>query len=93
MRKKLSILLCGALAVGMLTACGGETETSDAQVTNSETGEKESVSEADETVTIWHDGDETIMGVIADTVNDKLAAEHVSVKFEKKTGLTDQLKL
>lgn len=47
----------------------------------------------EETVTIWHDGDEAIMGVIEDTVNKKIADENVSIKFEKKTGLTDQLKL
>lgn len=34
----------------------------------------------EETVTIWHDGDEAIMGVIEDTVNKKIADENVSIK-------------
>ena len=86
MKRKLSILLCGTLAAGMLTACGGKKEMTGSETNAKSTGEEE-------TVTIWHDGDEAIMGVIEDTVNKKIADENVSIKFEKKTGLTDQLKL
>lgn len=86
MKRKLSILLCGTLAAGMLTACGGKKEMTGSETNAKRTGEEE-------TVTIWHDGDEAIMGVIEDTVNKKIADENVSIKFEKKTGLTDQLKL
>lgn len=86
MKRKLCILLCGTLAAGMLTACGGKKEMTGSETNAKSTGEEE-------TVTIWHDGDEAIMGVIEDTVNKKIADENVSIKFEKKTGLTDQLKL
>lgn len=83
MKRKLCTLLCCGLIATMMVGCGSQTNT------NSGTkGEKKA-----ETVTIWHDGDEAIMGVIADTVNKELESENVSVKFEKKTGLTDQLKL
>ena len=86
MKRKLCILLCGTLTAGMLTACGGKKEMTGSETNAKSTGEEE-------TVTIWHDGDEAIMGVIEDTVNKKIADENVSIKFEKKTGLTDQLKL
>ena len=77
MKRKLSILLCGTLAAGMLTACGGKKEMTGSEINAKSTGEEE-------TVTIWHDGDEAIMGVIEDTVNKKIADENVSIKFEKK---------
>lgn len=44
-------------------------------------------------ICIWHDGDESIMSVIEDQVNEMLQADGIAVKFEKKTGLTDQIKL
>ena len=45
------------------------------------------------TIKIWHDGDEAIMSAIADEVNSELKGDNIQVSFEKKTGLTDQLKL
>lgn len=54
------------------------------EMTGSETNAKSTGEE--ETVTIWHDGDEAIMGVIEDTVNKKIADENVSIKFEKRQG-------
>ncbi len=44
-------------------------------------------------IKIWHDGDEAIMQTIADCVNGQLESENVTVVFEKKSGLTDQLQL
>lgn len=44
-------------------------------------------------VKIWHDGDEAIMKTIQDTVNKTLEKDQINVTFEKKTGLTDQIKL
>lgn len=58
----------------------------------SEKEKTDGTADADE-IHIWHDGDETIMQVIEDQVNDSLAEDHVTVKFEKKSGLTDQIKL
>ena len=83
MKRRLCTLLCCGLIATMMVGCGSQAKTNSVAK-----GEKNT-----ETVTIWHDGDEAIMGVIADTVNKELESEHVSVKFEKKTGLTDQLKL
>lgn len=88
MKRKLCSLLCGILTVGMLGGCGTSAGSENTKVSenNTSAGEKE-------TVIIWHDGDEAIMDVIADSVNEKLEDENITVQFEKKTGLTDQLKL
>lgn len=88
------------MAMGLFAGCGaGNSETSSGGTVTggTETGvsEKEKTdgtADADE-IHIWHDGDETIMQVIEDQVNDSLAEDHVTVKFEKKSGLTDQIKL
>lgn len=45
------------------------------------------------TVKIWHDNDEAIMQTIQDRVNETLSADNITVQFEKRTGLTDQIKL
>ena len=44
-------------------------------------------------IKIWHDGDEAIMQTIADQVNKQLAEDGITVTFEKKSGMPDQLKL
>lgn len=44
-------------------------------------------------ISIWHDGDEAIMQVIQEQVNEELSGDSITVNFEKKSGLTDQLKL
>lgn len=103
MKRKVSSLLCGALILGLMSGCGStDAQSSDATNGSNDTQAKtedsaddaEAVSSADaQTVTIWHDGDEAIMGVIADKVNAELADENVQVAFEKKSGLTDQLQL
>lgn len=42
---------------------------------------------------IWHDNDPAIMSVIESNVNEALKADNISVTFEQKSGLSDQLKL
>ena len=89
MKKKLAVLLCASMTVGLLAGCGGQ---------NSEKGNDEGTSNGGETaesteISIWHDGDEAIMQVIQDKVNEELSKENITVSFEKKTGLTDQIKL
>ena len=80
MKKSIAFLLALILCLGMLAGCGAKEEATPA---------------GDEpvTITIWHDGDETIMQTIADQVNAQLAADNISVVFEKKNGMPDQLKL
>ncbi|MBP3488931.1 MAG: extracellular solute-binding protein [Roseburia sp.] len=103
MKRKMSLLLCGVMALGCLCGCGGDTQTGNDAQTNADAGTEAAAGndaagdagasgEVTE-VKIWHDGDESIMQTIADCANEQLAAESVHVTFEKKTGLTDQLQL
>lgn len=80
MKKSIAFLLALILCLGMLAGCGAK---------------EEPTPEGSEpvTVTIWHDGDEAIMQTIADQVNAQLAGDNISVVFEKKNGMPDQLKL
>ena len=45
------------------------------------------------TITAWHDNDETMMNALADVVNEKLAGENITLRFEKKADVTGQIKL
>ena len=104
MKRILSMMVCGCLAAGMLTGCGSRNNVAD---TAQEAGgaEEENTVEAVENtevpgeetepveVKIWHDGDEAIMGKIEATVNEALKDQQISISFEKKSGLTDQLQL
>ena len=95
-------MLCGVLAGSAIAACGStdttgeetkqEIGSSEKTENEKETG-KDDTSSGVQTVTIWHDGDESIMQVIADEVNEELSDENITVSFEKKSGLTDQLQL
>lgn len=94
MKRKISVFLCMAMTLGCLAGCGGSDDANDTK-TNGPAGtepEQQVSGEAQE-IMIWHDGDESIMQVIADTANEKLAGDNITVKFEKKTGLTDALQL
>lgn len=89
MKKRIALLLCTTMAIGMLSGCGGNNNannTADGNSDDKKSGETQKIS-------IWHDGDEAIMQVIQDQVNEELNGENITVKFEKKTGLTDQIKL
>ena len=102
MKRKFCIMLCGVLAGSAIAACGStdttgeetkqEIGSSEKMEDEKETG-KDDTSSGAQTVTIWHDGDESIMQVIADEVNEELSDENITVSFEKKSGLTDQLQL
>lgn len=101
MKKGLSTLLCMAMTMGCIAGCGNSdnAETGDytpqTEVTGQESGDNQDSADKGEVteVKIWHDGDESIMQVIADCANEKLAADNIQVSFEKKSGLTDQLQL
>lgn len=102
MKRKFCIMLCGVLAGSAIAACGSTDTTGEEtkqEIGSSEKTEDEKETEKDDTssggqtVTIWHDGDESIMQVIADEVNEELSDENITVSFEKKSELTDQLQL
>ena len=89
MKKKLAVLLCASMTVGLLAGCGGQNSEESNNAGSSEGGETAESTE----INIWHDGDEAIMQVIQDKVNEELSGDNITVSFEKKTGLTDQIKL
>lgn len=105
MKKMLSLLLCGSLAAAMLTGCaknpGDTAENADAAQTaaQEEKTQEPALEETSQSggepveIKIWHDGDESIMAAIEKTVNEALSGEQISISFEKKSGLTDQLQL
>ena len=99
MKKLTATLLCVIMILSCLAACGqaasddtqGRTDapaTTEAPQTNAE--DKEVVPTE---ITVWHDGDESIMQEIANQVNAQLEADGITVAFEKKSGMPDQLKL
>lgn len=106
MKRKLAILLCAAMLSTLFAGCGSKTEESggttgtsgqegasgEGEAEDEDSSEPSGSSEA-ETISIWHDGDEAIMQVIQEQVNETLAADNITVTFEKKSGLTDQIQL
>lgn len=87
MKKKLAVLLCAVMSIGMMAGCSGlGTEGGSTEGAAGNTSDKTDIS-------IWHDGDEAIMKVIESQVNADLSEENITVSFEKKSGLTDQIKL
>ena len=84
-------VLAAVLALGLLAGCG-QSPSSVPQSGSTPASGSETAAEP-VTIKIWHDGDEAIMQTIADTVNSQLSGDNITVTFEKKTGLSDQLKL
>ena len=85
MKKRVAIVLAITLAMGVFAGCGKESKQKD----------KENLSKSleESQINIWHDGDDAIMQVIETEANKKLEKDNISLHFEKKTGLTDQIKL
>lgn len=98
MKKTIALLLAAAMCFGILTGCGqtasptAATEQPSAQTAAAAAAETTPAAEP-VTVTIWHDGSEAIMQTIADQVNAALADDGITVQFEKKTDMPNQLKL
>ena len=97
MKKWIALLLCVIMAVSCCAACGtnnaAETTapSADTQTQTPDTGDAAAAEPVE--IKIWHDGDEAIMQTIADQVNKQLAEDGITVTFEKKSGMPDQLKL
>lgn len=107
MKKASSLLLCAALTVSCMAGCGNKdskkentktnadqaTEEAQASQDAQETEDTQTASLEKTTIKVWHDGDEAILNKIAESANSQLESQNIEVVFEKKTGLTDQLKL
>lgn len=86
------------------TAAGGRTDDGVADGENGNTAADEAASSEGQDgaaqasgeavmVTAWHDNDEAMMNALADVVNEKLAGENITLRFEKKSDVTGQIKL
>ncbi len=111
----LSLLIAGAMTVGMLTGCGqdaagnagtatdGTAETDDTALEATQPEQEEASDEEQAggasasgeavTITAWHDNDEAMMDALAAVVNEKLAEENITLRFEKKSDVTGQIRL
>lgn len=75
MKKKLAVLLCAVMSIGMMTGCSGlGTEGGSTDGTAGNMSDKTDIS-------IWHDGDEAIMKVIESQVNADLSEENITVRL------------
>lgn len=84
MRKGITLILSIVMVAISLVGCSKETESF---ATKEENEKKETE------ISIWHDGDDSIMQILESKLNETLESEGIHVKFEKKSGLTDQMKL
>ncbi|BCN31341.1 extracellular solute-binding protein [Anaeromicropila herbilytica] len=95
-KQSISLLLCVLLVLGALTGCGSK-DTKDTSKETKETTKEEakesSTPKEPVSIKVWHDGNEAIMKTIETRVNDTLKDENITVTFEKKAGITDQMKL
>lgn len=82
--KKMALVLCIAMTVAMVTGCSKNTDSVAAKQ-----GNKEALN----TIRIWHDGDKAMIQLMEDHLNEALNDDGITVKFEQKSGLTDQIKL
>lgn len=92
MKKGIALLLSLALCLGALAGCAPARSQPSAGPAGSPSQPADD-SKGPVAVTIWHDGDEGIMQTIADQVNAQLADDQITVVFEKKTDMPNQLKL
>lgn len=102
MKKKRNVLLAGILTLGLLSGCGGK-GAADADAQKDETREMTQTEESGKTdgqpsgdavvITAWHDNDEAMMNALADVVNEKLEGENITLRFEKKSDVSGQIRL
>ncbi len=103
--KKISLLTACVMTLSILSGCGANpAPTENAAPANeaeapadnsSEDAASSEVPASPEAVTItaWHDNDEAMMNALADEVNQALAGENITLKFEKKSDVTGQIRL
>lgn len=102
MKKKRNVLLAGILTLGLLSGCGGK-GAADADAQKDEKREMTQTEESGKTdgqpsgdavvITAWHDNDEAMMNALADVVNEKLEGENITLRFEKKSDVSGQIRL
>lgn len=95
MKKSIALLLAIVFCIGALAGCTPSAQTPSSESPTQSQAENSSdpspVTPVE--IKVWHDGDEAIMQTIADQVNSQLADDKITVVFEKKTDMPNQLKL
>jgi arabinogalactan oligomer/maltooligosaccharide transport system substrate-binding protein len=84
MRKKMALILCIAMAAMCFAGCSKNTESF---------ATKQENKDSSTTIRIWHDGDKAMIQMMERRMNEALSDDGITVKFEQKSGLTDQIKL
>ena len=92
MKKDTALLLAMLLCFSALAGCS-QSEPQGSGAPPSNPSQNSSSPSVPVTITVWHDGDEGIMQTIANQVNAQLADDQITVVFEKKTDMPNQLKL
>ncbi len=92
MKKVTALLLAMLLCFSALAGCS-QSEPQGSGASPSNPSQNSSSPSESVTITVWHDGDEGIMQTIANQVNAQLADDLITVVFEKKTDMPNQLKL
>lgn len=108
MKKKSSLLLAGVLTLGLLSGCGANgaqssqtavdtqkaepAEAAAEPVVENEKSAEQPTGDAVEIVA-WHDNDEAMMNALADVVNEKLKDKNITLRFEKKSDVSGQIRL
>jgi len=92
MKKVTALLLAMLLCFSALAGCS-QSEPQGSGASPSNPSQNSSSPSEPVTITVWHDGDEGIMQTIANQVNAQLADDLITVVFEKKTDMPNQLKL
>ncbi len=82
--RKMVLVLCIVMAVSIFTGCSRSSQSVAAKQKNKE---------ALNTIRIWHDGDKALIQLMENYLNEALIDDGITVKFEQKSGLTDQIKL
>lgn len=108
MKKKSSLLLAGVLTLGLLSGCGANGAQSSQTAVDTQKAEPaeaaaEPVVENEESaeqptgdaveIVAWHDNDEAMMNALADVVNEKLKDKNITLRFEKKSDVSGQIRL
>ena len=107
MKKKISLLLTGILTLGLLSGCGSQGAEGSAPAADTGTDAAQNTAAADAgtdgqpeepsadavEIVAWHDNDEAMMNSLADVVNEKLKGDHITLRFEKKSDVSGQIRL
>ena len=83
----------GTAAADVGTDAAQSTEAADAGTDAAQDVQTEEPSADAVEIVAWHDNDEAMMNALADVVNEKLKADNITLRFEKKSDVSGQIRL